>query len=485
MKLDTASILDAKKKASTSNSNKRKQNIVVEVDCVTEINGVQYIQGTRKIPEIWGGASKSEKVLVSIPEETHEIKTIDFNELMSPRYKNRVEEGGVLLFERAEMSGKKQIDDQEFQTYHAEYYHTMQHRSNRDNAIFMKNFANAEPGESITVEVQGLGYQSFWSQKVTENGKTKYVPRSKVVSFRPEDAEMRSVATVEDVKAFIQESFHNYKPSPVQGQEVRRLRWIESEDKAHDIKVEIKSRYSPEAFQDAKGNVIGGYAMPDDYLDAEIDKILSSNRGALLNLLLNAAQEQNAKFDLELIPGKEFYRGPKTVADMNIFTSDGKIAPPSEEGKLSPYMVLSNQYLMRETRFDTDGEKVEDVHLAIAPMTMALSIGKADEGNQLLFVNQAAKNCGEGYKIPVDKLETRNFSPVRENAKKTTATTGNVEQKAPQKPANTQNKAPVKQEAKETKVVNEKAPEEPKFSEADGPDFDDLDAAFHQMGMGG
>lgn len=455
--------------------NQQKQQVVVEVKGVVNIGGTQYLEGVRKSLQ----APNGDKVLVAVSDEVHKTKRLDFNGLVSPSNKNQVSEGGVVYFRDCLSQSSITIEDQEYKVFLAEYYDVMQHKSAQANTEFMKNFATQNEGDAISVHLEGLGYTNLWSQRQSDG---TFQPKARTVIFRLEDAQIRTVSSMVELKQFIKDSFHEYKPTGLFAQEVRRLRIITDEE-AFDTRFEISALFEKEAFTTSGGKHVGGYPMDDEFLDKQIERYLSpSNPNGELLRVLQANFDQGTSFDLELLPAKAFRWGKDTLMDSNVFQSNGLPAPAKKEGGMAPIEVIRNQF-KKTIPVQTEGGKIDRSlkNDGIAPISMSIRIKKGEDG-QVIFCTNAIKNSALNYVIDLNKAETPNFKRQIDNEK----SSQNVAQAETQINNTQQQKSnAVKEQAPPKKT--EPVKDTPKFDESDVSDdeLNQLDEVFEQMGMSG
>ncbi|APE04252.1 hypothetical protein BM526_19980 (plasmid) [Alteromonas mediterranea] len=453
--------------------NQQKQQVVVEVKGVVDIGGTQYLEGVRKSLQ----APNGDKVLVAVPEDIHEKKRMDFDGLMSPSNKNQVSEGGVIYFRDCLSQSPLTIEDQEYNVFLAEYYDVMQHKSGQENSEFMKNFANQKEGDQISVQLEGQGYTNFWSQRQADG---TFQPKGKTVIFRLEDARMRTVSSMEELKQFIKDSFHEYKPTGLQAQEIRRLRII-FDDEAFDTRFEISSLYEKDAFVTPDGKHVGGYPMDDEFLDKQIERYLSpSYQNGERFRILQANFEKGASFDLELLPAKSFRWGKDSLMDSNLFQANGSIAPAKKEGGMAPIEVVRNQF-KKTIPVQTEDGKIDRSrkHDGIAPISMSIRIKKGEEG-QVIFCTNAIKNAAMNYVIDLNKAETPNFKRQIDNEKSNQNETQAETQKAKEQKQTSE--AVKEQTTQKAQAVNDT----PKFDETDVSDdeLSQLDGMFENDNFG-
>lgn len=442
--------------------NQQKQQVVVEVKGVVNIGGTQYLEGVRKSLQ----APNGDKVLVAVSDEVHKTKRLDFNGLISPSNKNQVSEGGVIYFRDCLSQSSITIEDQEYNVFLAEYYDVMQHKSGEKNTEFMKNFAAQNEGDTISVHLEGQGYTNLWSQRQPDG---TFQPKARTVIFRLEDAQVRTVSSMNELKQFIKDSFHEYKPTGLHAQEVRRLR-ILTDDEAFDTRFEISALYEKEAFATPAGKYVGGYPMDDEFLDKQIERYLSPSyqNGELLRVL-QANFEQGASFDLELLPAKAFRWGKDTLMDSNVFQTNGLPAPAKKEGGMAPIEIIRNQF-KKSIPIPTEDGKIDRSRKndGVAPISMSIRIKKGEDG-QVIFCTNAIKNAAMNYVIDLNKAATPNFKRQIDNEKSNQKETQADTQKA-------------KEQKQTSEDVKEQTPQKAQAVN-DTPKFDENDVSDDELSL--
>lgn len=464
-----------KQQTRSQGRNDEKHSIVLTVEGVVEVDGITYVQGVRTTKECY--AVNGQRVCVTVPEDIQKKDNKNLKELMTNKIKYPVKVGGKIAFRDAvrngvttfEVNGEKGPIKQEYSLWEASFFDILQHNSTQENIKFLRSIPERAPNESTTLSINGPGYTKYWSQKQND-GSLK--PTGRTVIFRPEQSEMRTISSMDELKSFIKESFENYKPTGLHATEVRRIRIIDGED-AFDTGFELYSNYQPDAFE-SNGQVVGGYVMPDEYLTGKMDEVLRSNKEstALLHII-NVAFEEGYSFDIELLCGKNFNHASKSLAKSNMFNADGSPAPAAEGFKMTPLMIENGKYLRYVPVTEGDQtvwrpkQAIAHVDLSVKVYVKEMDEGASPNGQSIIAIN-STYNAPKNAKTKISDLDTNNFKAPRRDK------TQNTQPSKPSKPVDNAQQNASTSTRQSTNANNEqktqKPPvqDEPKFDETDG-----------------